>query len=165
MKSGAESAELGSIKILWTSLIADLWKARSSEGASCVGLRALTHEPNDDGSHLGMPSAMVGGPLLSRRRAISNTDPTFVPGNVGFYGRAATQGTAVGDRTADVKDAAVDAGEHMAGVARKKFTTMAPRPSIRRRACTGRPRRSSRTRPPPASPDPARFRQAAPENR
>ena len=49
------------------------------------------------------------------------TDPTFSPSNAGVDGHPAAQDTGTGDRAADVKDVAVDAGQHVAGVARDEL--------------------------------------------
>lgn len=49
------------------------------------------------------------------------TDPTFSPNNAGVDGHPAAQDTGAGDRAADVKDVAVDAGQHVAGVAQDEL--------------------------------------------
>lgn len=69
---------------------------------------------------------------------MSNTDPTFVPGNAGYLGRSAADETALdgsgapgsatagdgptaGERATDVKDTSVAAGQHVAGVAKEEI--------------------------------------------
>lgn len=52
---------------------------------------------------------------------MSNTDPLFAPRTVGLDGHVGTPDTAAHDRAADVKDASVDAGQHVVGVAKEEI--------------------------------------------